>query len=1115
MDHDSTHPGGPPRPLTPSLPLLGVGDLVAGRYRIRRFLGQGAVGEVFAAQDLELDVEVALKILKPRDETDDATVERFRREVLLARRISHANVCRIFDLGVHLLARDGREARPLRFLTMELLAGETLARRIDERGALPEEEVRRIAAQLAAGLGAAHRAGVIHRDLKSSNVVLVREGGTERAVITDFGLARDHESSPGSSVLTHTGGVVGTPAYMSPEQVEGRPATPRSDLYALGVVMYEMLTDDLPFAGESPLSVAVKRLQQPPIPIEARRGDVSPRMRALVGRLLERDPAERFLDADEVGRALTGTGNVESPRRRRRRWALAAAVAALLLAGWALGARLLKRETIDAPLALTAAAPTRATRASIAVLGLRNVTGRSESDWLSDALAEMLSTELAAGEQLRIVPGETVARAISDLALPRVEALARDSLARLGRAVATDWVLAGGFTALGQESEGALRLDLRLQRIDGTDDRALSVRGSESQLFDIVAEAGRELRAAVGVGEPDERQVASARAELPGTEGAVRLYTAGLAKLRAGEPLAARELFEASLAEDPDAALAWLALARSWGELGYDEREREAARTAYDKSGGLSRAEALAVEAHYRLAAGEWEVAIENLRALWRLWPDDLEQGLTLVEALAAAGYAAEAPPVLAALRALPPPAGGDPRIDLAAARVADGQADFAGQLEAARAARRKAEEVGARQLAARALYEEGLAQRRLGDAAAARAALTESRRRFADLGLRAGAAQATFSLANLERAGGRLDEAAAAYAEARATFAAIGNRGVEARVELMQGYLASERGDLVAARAAGESALAKLREVGDRRGVATALANLGSIHYELGDLERSLAFQTEALAEFRGLADPARVLVSLQNHAMIQQERGDFTAAGAALDEALATAREIGDPAGSGQALKGLGDLAAERGDFELAADQYAAALSALGDGQELWRLRVVLAQAVLARDRGEVAEAATQLAEVAAAFDSAGAPGEADEARLERVRALIPLGRLGEAASQLDEAAPAARRSAVRHLRRLAQLAAAELSLARGDAADALRQFEQTWQDSRSSGMPVRALEARAGMARAAAAAGRGDATRMLDEVAAEARRLGCGRVLAGLGDLTAVAQRSTPQP
>jgi serine/threonine protein kinase len=320
---ESAQPSGGP----PSGPLFHAEELVAGRYRVRRFLGQGAVGEVYAVHDLQLGADVALKALKPGAPSTSPSIERFKREILLARRVSHPNVCRIFDLGVHLLERPGVATEPVLFLTMELLDGRTLVRRIEEGGPYAEAEAVPVIRQLAEGLAAAHRAGVVHRDFKSSNVVLVPGPAGERAVITDFGLAREQDVPSGSG-LTATGGVLGTPAYMAPEQVEGRRATPRSDLYAFGVVIYEMMSGELPFEGESPLSVAVQRLQHDPIPLESRRSGLSHRMRAIVRRLLERDADDRFAEALEVSRALEGEVPAASPRRRRRR-------RRLLAPGWA------------------------------------------------------------------------------------------------------------------------------------------------------------------------------------------------------------------------------------------------------------------------------------------------------------------------------------------------------------------------------------------------------------------------------------------------------------------------------------------------------------------------------------------------------------------------------------------------------------------------------------------------------------------------------------------------------------------------------------------------------------------------------------------------------------
>lgn len=1108
MERETSDPR--PRAAPVVEPAFGVDDLVAGRYRVRRYLGRGTSGEVYAVADLELGTEVALKALRPAGGDGEVQTERFRREVLLARRVSHPNVCRIFDLGVHLLERPGATPRPIRFLTMELLEGRTLLRRIEEEGPLPEADAVALARQVCAALAAAHAAGVVHRDFKSSNVLLVGAATGERAVITDFGLARDQELPSGASNLTGTGGVLGTPAYMAPEQVEGRRATSRSDLYALGVVLYEMVTGRLPFEGETPLSVAVKRLQSEPTPIEQHRGDLSLRFRGVLRRLLEREPRDRFAAALDVPRALDGELAAGVPRRRRRQLAAALVAVGAIATTWALW-----RPRSAPPDATDAAVPATRERVSIAVIGLRNAAGDPAAAWLSGALAEMLTSELAVAESLRVVPGETVARALADLGVSPSDAFGSDTLERLRRALGVRWVLAGGYTALGERAGGALRLDLRLQRADGgTGERSLPVEGSEAELFDLVSDAGRQLRAALGAREPEAAVVAGALGALPATEEAVRLYADGLARLRAGDPLAARELLEATVAADPESALGWSALARAWQDLGYAERARAAAETAWRLGGRLGRSEALAVEARYRLAAGETEAALANLRALWRFYPDDPEQGLALADALVDADRSREALAIVAQLRELPGSVRDDPRIDLVAARAAEGLSDFAGALEAARAALAKATAAESRNLGARARWEEGLALRKLGRAAESRGALLAARSGFAEVGDRAGVARTLNQLADLERVEGHLDQAAALYAEARSTYAAIGNRPREARVELMQGLLMSERGDVAGAAATYESALAKLREAGDRRGTAAALANLGSMRYQLGDLEGALARQREALAEFRALGDEARALVSLQNHAMIQQELGDFAAAAAALDEELGIARRIGDRAGEGYALKGLGDLAAERGDFDLALGRYAEAREVFrAAGQEIWVPRVDLAAAIVARESGDVAAAERELERVASVFENAGSEGELDEARLERARSLVALGRLSEGAELLERVAPRAERSETRRLRELVALARGELALARGDFAAARALFAELLEESRRRGLVVGALEARVALVRVALAAGEPGGRQLANEVAREAKRIGCGRLLARLGS-PAGAEPSTPR-
>ncbi|MBZ0235716.1 MAG: serine/threonine protein kinase, partial [Deltaproteobacteria bacterium] len=232
---------------------IAPGSLALGRYEVIRFIAAGAMGEVYEAVDRILGATVAVKVMKPALASSPRAVERLVREIALARKVTHPNVCRLHDVHQH----DGRA-----FLSMELLAGESLADRL-RRGPLPEPELEDVARQLVAALAALHAAGIVHRDLKSGNIMLVPGDGGARAVVTDFGLARSLAPA-GDARLTGDATMLGTPAYMSPEQVEGREATPASDIYSLGVVLFEMATGALPFQEETVLATATARLTRDP-----------------------------------------------------------------------------------------------------------------------------------------------------------------------------------------------------------------------------------------------------------------------------------------------------------------------------------------------------------------------------------------------------------------------------------------------------------------------------------------------------------------------------------------------------------------------------------------------------------------------------------------------------------------------------------------------------------------------------------------------------------------------------------------------------------------------------------------------------------------------------------
>src|SRR5678815_4939467 len=263
-------------PPGPPAQVLAEGTVLAGRFELRRFIARGGMGVVYEAEDRMLRARVAVKVLLGA--VPDAE-ERIRREVLLARAVAHPNVCRVYELFAH-----PGDLGQLLFLVMELLDGETLTAAIARRGSFRPEEAEPLLRQMAAALAAAHAHGVLHRDFKSSNVLLVpRPDGGTRVVVTDFGVARAVRE--GQRALTCTGSYVGTPAYMAPEQASGSPLGPAADVYALGVVAYEMLTGELPFT-DTPLGPGAARYRSTPPDLARRTPDLPDRWRKALARAL-------------------------------------------------------------------------------------------------------------------------------------------------------------------------------------------------------------------------------------------------------------------------------------------------------------------------------------------------------------------------------------------------------------------------------------------------------------------------------------------------------------------------------------------------------------------------------------------------------------------------------------------------------------------------------------------------------------------------------------------------------------------------------------------------------------------------------------------------------------
>jgi serine/threonine protein kinase/tetratricopeptide (TPR) repeat protein len=293
------------------------GELICGRFEIVRLIAKGGMGEVYEAWDQEIEDHVALKTLRFEVSTHEGFTARFRKETQLARKVTHPNVCRIFDSFKHQLG----DATYISVLSMELLDGQTLAEYLAAKGKLAVAEAGPIAQQIIAGLQAVHEAGIIHRDLKPSNLVLVSDDDRFRVKITDFGIAGRLPDDPSQAFPTQASKMFGTPDYMAPEQLEHGQATIQSDIYALGLVLYEMVTGTKPFSG----NVAWKRLHEDPRPPRKAIPSLPDNWNKIILSCLERRPEYRFVNADSVGKLLTGeTATVLLPPKplatRLRAW---------------------------------------------------------------------------------------------------------------------------------------------------------------------------------------------------------------------------------------------------------------------------------------------------------------------------------------------------------------------------------------------------------------------------------------------------------------------------------------------------------------------------------------------------------------------------------------------------------------------------------------------------------------------------------------------------------------------------------------------------------------------------------------------------------------------------
>src|SRR5271156_6766003 len=429
---------------------LAPGTILGTRYEILQLLGQGGMGAVYKARDRELDRFLALKVIRPELAVHPDILHRFKQELILARQVTHKNVIRIFDLG---------EADGIKFITMEFIEGEDLKHIVDQQGKLKIEESVRVMEQVCLALEAAHAEGVVHRDLKPQNIMVEAKSG--RISVMDFGIARSTEMGG----MTQTGMLLGTPDYMSPEQVMGEHVDARSDLFTLGVIFYQLLTGDMPYKADTVQASMFKRTRELPKRAIETDPTVPKFLSDVAEKCLQIDVKLRYQTAGEIREDLEAwhggtskTVTIATPPQavpaRSKNWMAIGAGALIILlavAAFIFRGRLFGNsgeKTANAPPAL-----------SLAILPFRNASGDPSLDWLGASLAEMLSTDVGQSARLRTVSPERVGQILRDLRIvpdSTLDAPTIQSVAEFSNAETIVW---GQYAKFGDQ----IRIDATVQ----------------------------------------------------------------------------------------------------------------------------------------------------------------------------------------------------------------------------------------------------------------------------------------------------------------------------------------------------------------------------------------------------------------------------------------------------------------------------------------------------------------------------------------------------------------------------------------------------------------------------------------------------------------------------
>jgi eukaryotic-like serine/threonine-protein kinase len=873
-----------------------VGSILGGRYEIQKLLGMGGMGAVYKAHDMEVDRAVGLKVIRPDLAGNPAILARFKQELILARQVTHKNIIRIYDLS---------EAEGVKFITMEFIEGEDLRTILTREGKLAPNEAVGIIRQSCTGLQAAHIEGVIHRDLKPSNIMRDAAG---RVVIMDFGLAKTVQSDG----MTQTGMMIGTMEYMSPEQAMGSDLDARSDIFAMGLIFYELITGNMPYRADSAIASLVKRTQERAVPLHEVDPTVPPAISHIVAKCLERDPKNRYSSIQELlddldiaqGKRPRSSGTGQSGLRASafssdaltegapspaipqpairglgampRKWLVAAV--AVLLAVLGVGGYFALNQR---PQGQNAVAPAAAM--SLAIIPYYNDSGDASLDWLSSSLSETLSTDIGSSSAIRQISQSRLQQVLRDLNISPQQQLDLSTLRRIADFVNADTVVTGKYVKIGDQIQINSTID------DLKHDRQFEIVtnvAGDKELLASISKLSQNVREKLA-SSPQMLKELQSKAPFVLTQSipALRAYNEGLQLASANKYSDAAKKFEEATAEDPTFALALSQLGLAYKALNFDDKADLASRQAVTLSDNLPEAEKLLIQANNALVTNDTSKGIAAYERLTAANPDDTDAQFALAKLYENASNYDAARKHLAIVRAADK---NNPDVLLASGRVEIKSGNPQAGLDFLGSAYNLATQTNNDVLKASVLQAEGIAYKLLN----------------------------------------RPKEALKNYEEALAIRKSLNLQGAVAASLNEIGQMQDQLGDSNAALASFKESLEMRKKIGDKRGTALGLLDLGTFYNDHAKYEDGLKALTDALTQFRDLDDQPSQATCLNNIGTAEFGLGNFQAALTNYQQALDINEKLKVPEGIAEALHNLADTNVKLGQYDVAITQYLRAI-------------------------------------------------------------------------------------------------------------------------------------------------------------------------------------------